>query len=51
MVVMVAEHILIIDDDLELAAMLRDYLDADGWQVSSASNGNDGLRQALSGRV
>lgn len=46
---MTADRILIIDDDLELVGMLHEYLKADGWTVSSASNGTDGLEQALSG--
>jgi len=49
MTLMTCDRILIIDDDLELVGMLHDYLEADGWTVSSASNGADGLAKALAG--
>jgi two-component system response regulator CpxR len=45
-----AQRILIIDDDLELAAMLHDYLEADGWTVTTVSRGDSGLKAALSGK-
>jgi DNA-binding response OmpR family regulator len=46
---MTAERVLIIDDDRELSAMLRDYLLTDGWQVSETHSGTAGLEHALSG--
>ncbi len=49
MAFMTGDRILIIDDDLELVGMLREYLEADGWTVSSASSGSDGLAKARSG--
>src|SRR5262245_57180785 len=41
--------ILLVDDDVELADMLRDYLEREGCVVAVAANGSDGLAQALSG--
>jgi two-component system, OmpR family, response regulator len=43
-------HVLIIDDDIELVSMLRDYLEQEGFRVSSAHEGESGAREALSGR-
>jgi two-component system OmpR family response regulator len=43
-------RILLVDDDVELSVLLREYLDAEGFQVSVESNGRDGLAAALSGR-
>lgn len=42
--------ILIIDDDVELAGLFSDYLQQEGFAVTTAANGIDGLQQALSGR-
>lgn len=36
-------HILLIDDDAELAGLLGDYLQQDGFAVSLAENGENGL--------
>jgi DNA-binding response OmpR family regulator len=43
------EPILLIDDDVELCAMLSDYLGRHGYQVSAAHDGKTGLTQALGG--
>ena len=43
-------RILLVDDDVELSVLLREYLDAEGFQVSVESNGRDGLTAALSGQ-
>ena len=43
-------RILLVDDDVELSVLLREYLDAEGFQVSVESNGRDGLAAALSGQ-
>ena len=40
------DHILIVDDDTQLATLLRDYLVAEGLQVSLAHNGESGVRMA-----
>lgn len=41
--------VLLVDDDVELAEMLRDYLEREGCMVALAANGSDGLALALSG--
>ncbi|MEW6446350.1 MAG: response regulator transcription factor [Pseudomonadota bacterium] len=41
--------ILLVDDDIELSALLRDYLDREGYAVSMVRNGEDGVREALEG--
>ena len=38
--------VLLIDDDLELCAMLDSYLSRHGWRVTTAHNGTDGIRSA-----
>jgi len=42
-------HILLIDDDVDLSAMLREYLEGEGFRVDSVANGADGVLRALSG--
>lgn len=42
--------LLLVDDDVELAEMLREYLLHDGFDVSLAHDGESGARAALSGR-
>lgn len=42
-------RVLLVDDDVELAEMLRDYLEREGCMVALAANGSDGLALALSG--
>jgi DNA-binding response OmpR family regulator len=39
-------RLLVIDDDLELCALIRDYLEPLGFEVSAAHNGLDGLQRA-----
>lgn len=43
-------NILLIDDDRELTAMLTEYLEREGFGVSSAHDGQSGEIEALSGR-
>lgn len=43
-------RILLVDDDTELAALLGDYLTQEGFAVTTADNGTDGVVEALSGR-
>lgn len=43
-------HILLVDDDVELAGMLRDYLVRDGFTVEAMPDGEAGVDAALSGR-
>ncbi|MBI5891669.1 MAG: response regulator transcription factor [Nitrosomonadales bacterium] len=45
-----AERILLIDDDVELVEMIRDYLTREGFEVSKVHDGESGVREALSGR-
>ena len=42
--------VLLVDDDRELAELLRDYLARDGFVVDCAHDGDSGARAALSGR-
>ena len=40
--------ILLVDDDVELVGMLRDYLERDGFEVAAVHDGDAGVREALS---
>jgi two-component system OmpR family response regulator len=40
-------HVLVIDDDVDLSTLLREYLEAEGFQISIQPNGRDGLAAAL----
>ena len=42
-------RLLLIDDDLKLCRLVRQYLEPLGYSVSLAHNGEDGLRAALAG--
>ncbi|TCM15732.1 two-component system OmpR family response regulator [Novosphingobium sp. PhB165] len=44
-----SKRILLIDDDLELGAMLGEYLESEGFRVEVATDGHQGIRRALSG--
>jgi len=44
------QHILLVDDDAELSAMLREYLESEGFRVEAAFNGVDGVERILSGQ-
>ncbi len=43
-------NILLIDDDRDLVALLRDYLSRDGFTVTAVGDGAEGVAEALSGR-
>lgn len=43
------EKILMIDDDVELVEMVRDYLTREGFEVAVVHDGETGVREALSG--
>jgi two-component system OmpR family response regulator len=43
-------RILLVDDDTALAGMLREYLGAEGFEAYAVHNGEDGVREALSGK-
>ena len=47
---MAAKRILIIEDDVSIAEIERDFLEINGMECGVASNGEDGLREASSGR-
>jgi len=47
--VVTVTNILIIDDDVELAGLFKEYLEQDGFTVEVAHQGEAGLRLALSG--
>jgi two-component system, OmpR family, response regulator CpxR len=42
-------HLLLVDDDLKLCRLVRQYLEPLGYSVSLAHNGEDGLHAALGG--
>ena len=44
-----SEKILLVDDDVELAEMIRDYLKQEGFEASMVHDGESGVREALSG--
>lgn len=43
------KRVLLIDDDIELCALLTDYLRAEGFEVEAVYNGESGLQRAASG--
>lgn len=44
------DRILLVDDDVELAGLLSDYLVRDGFAVETVPDGESGVSGALSGR-
>ncbi|MGA7991781.1 MAG: response regulator transcription factor [Thermoanaerobaculia bacterium] len=42
-------RVLLIDDDVALCAMLSEYLDAEGFETTTAHDGESGVAEALSG--
>lgn len=43
-------QVLLIDDDCELLALLKEYLEQEGFAVATATDGESGAAEALSGR-
>jgi DNA-binding response OmpR family regulator len=43
-------HVLLVDDDLELTALLSQYLRSEGFEVSAVHDGEAGAAAAISGR-
>ncbi len=43
------KRVLLVDDDIELCALLTDYLRAEGFEVDAVYNGESGLQRAVSG--
>ncbi len=44
-----ADRVLVIDDDLELCELLREYLQGEGYSVETVQDGEHGVERALSG--
>jgi len=42
--------ILLVDDDVELVEMLKEYLEQEGFDVTAAHDGEEGISEALSGQ-
>jgi len=42
-------QVLLVDDDAELSAMLREYLESEGFRVEAVFNGAEGVSRACSG--
>src|SRR6202051_5078962 len=43
------DHVLVIDDDVELCALVQEYLTAEGFSLKAVHDGEQGLKQALTG--
>lgn len=43
-------HILLVDDDVELVTMLKEYLEQEGYSVTAVHNGEQGAAEALTGQ-
>ncbi len=43
------ERVLIVDDDVELCELVKEYLTPEGFEVEAVHNGEAGLKRALSG--
>ncbi len=41
------DHILVVDDDVELCALVQEYLTAEGFSLKAVHDGEQGLQQAL----
>ncbi len=46
---MAQASLLLVDDDLELCRLIRQYLNRAGYEVACSANGRDGVDQAISG--
>ena len=44
---MESKKVLIIEDDVNIASLERDYLEANGYVTETEYNGSDGLKTAL----
>src|ERR1700704_3404415 len=43
------DHVLVVDDDIELCALVQEYLTAEGFSLKAVHDGEQGLKQALAG--
>src|SRR5258708_14620037 len=41
------DHVLVVDDDVELCALVQEYLTAEGFSLKAVNDGEQGLQQAL----
>src|SRR5260221_12384393 len=41
------DHVLVVDDDVELCALVQEYLTAEGFSLKAVHHGEQGLQQAL----
>lgn len=46
---MVSETLLLVDDDIELCNLLKEFLTDEGFQVEACHNGNEGVAKACAG--
>ena len=42
-------RVLLVDDDIELTGLLREYLERDGFEVAAVHDGESGIQAALTG--
>jgi two-component system response regulator CpxR len=42
------DHVLVVDDDVELCGLVQEYLTAEGYSLKAVHDGEQGLQQALS---
>jgi two-component system response regulator CpxR len=43
------DHVLVVDDDVELCSLVQEYLTAEGFTLKAVHDGEQGLQQALTG--
>src|ERR1700731_4252484 len=43
------DHVLVIDDDVELCSLVQEYLTAEGFSLKAVHDGEQGLQQAMTG--
>src|SRR6202162_5763029 len=43
------DHVLVVDDDIELCVLVQEYLTAEGFSLNAVHDGEVGLQQALTG--
>src|SRR5271165_4159185 len=43
------DHVLVVDDDVELCALVQEYLTAEGFSLKAVHDGEQGLQQAQTG--
>ena len=41
------DHVLVVDDDVELCSLVQEYLTAEGFSLNAVHDGEQGLQQAL----